>query len=115
MATYHAPDDVLLHIAEPADPRERADAVSVTLDRHEALVFADACASHAAYHETDEIKRDIAQHLGQWCEHAVCDRHDHTVPLYLHTETARTVANDVCSLTAADAYGMLEHIGDALP
>jgi len=83
-------ENVLEHIAEPADPSERASATSVALEDWEALRLARALEEHGHYEVSGE-ESDIALGAATYLQERVREHGFRDVRLYVHTDTAARV------------------------
>lgn len=82
-------DDNLRHIAEPAAPSGRKQAVSATVPDYDALWLAEALREYAHYGDhPDERHREIAVSYVEFIDRKVRDQERRHVTLYAHTDVA---------------------------
>lgn len=86
----------LRHMAQPATPDERREAVSATLSDYEALYLASMLREWASYHAESDTDASIAQGYVEHINQQVRDRRQADVTLYAHTKDAAEV---LCTAT----------------
>lgn len=82
----------LRHMAEPADPSDREEAVSTTLSDVQSLYLATILREWSAYH-ADEEQREIALGYTEFIEKQVRQNEKCQVTLYAHTAKAAETVN----------------------
>lgn len=99
--TYNSTEDMtdhysdnLRHMAEPATPSDREEAVSISLDDYKALWLASMLREWAGYHAEDENMANIARGYVEYINQQVRDNGQTTVTIYTHTKKAAKVVTD---------------------
>lgn len=85
-------EDNLRHMAEPADPSDREEAVSTTVSDVEALYLANLLREWAGYHADDD-ERPVALGYAQFIDRQVRQNGKRDVRLYAHTSKAAETLN----------------------
>lgn len=102
-------DTNLRHMAEPAAPADREEAVSVTLADHEALYLAGVLIEWSHYMTGDEERSSIGQGYVEYINRQVRGREKRHVTLYAHTPKAADVLNEAVENYHAEYYEDVPH------
>lgn len=93
MADDHYSEN-LYHMAQPATPSEREEAVHVSLQDYKALYMAEMLREWAGYHAPTEEQASIAHGYAEYIDKQVRDDGRMEVEIYAHTQMASEVITD---------------------